>query len=124
MDFTQRKEIGESIDSSFNQLVLTKGYDHNYVLNGSTNAMSEAATVTGEKSGVVMKVYTTLPGIQFYTGNYVANEKGKKGAIYQMREGFCLETQYFPNAINEVNFESPLLVAGKKRKLATLYAFK
>lgn len=123
MDFTQGKEIGDSIDSSFNQLVLTKGYDHNYVLNGPSNAMSEAATVTGEKSGIVMKVYTTLPGIQFYTGNYVANEKGKKGAIYQMREGFCLETQYFPNAINEVNFESPLLAAGQKRKLATLYAF-
>ena len=71
-----------------------------------------------------MDVYTTTPGVQFYSANFLdGSDIGKDKAIYNMRNGFCLETQYFPNSINCSNFKSPILKAGEEYKHKTIYKF-
>lgn len=70
-----------------------------------------------------MRAYTDCPGVQLYTANFVEHEKGKNGAVYEKRDGFCLETQYFPNSANEENFASPILRAGETYETETVYAF-
>ena len=70
-----------------------------------------------------MKVFTDLPGMQFYIGNFINNENGKGGSVYTKRTGFCMETQYYPNACNEANFQSSVLKAGEKYDTTTIYQF-
>ena len=70
-----------------------------------------------------MKAYTDLPGIQFYSGNFITEQAGKQGAVYQKRHGFCLETQYYPNSVNEPGFEAPFLKAGETYRTKTSYQF-
>ncbi len=113
MDFREEKHIGRDIGSKFEQLVFAGGYDHNYVLDQESDTMRLAATAKSENSGIVMRIYTDCPGIQFYSGNFIQEHSGKNGTVYGKRQGFCLETQYFPNAVNQPGFESPLLVPGK-----------
>jgi aldose 1-epimerase len=124
MDFTEFTEIGKNISSDYEQIVFGKGYDHNWVLNVSGEAPEKAAEVIDENSGRIMEVYTTKPGVQFYSGNFL-NESyiGKGGVPYSIRTGFCLETQYFPNAMNTPHFPSPLLRAGEEYKRTTIYKF-
>lgn len=120
LDFTHPKPIGEDIGSSYPQLRQYGGYDHNYVLNGGN--YRNIATVTEPASGRVMKVFTDLPGVQFYTANSL-NTSGKNGAAYTKHHGFCLETQFFPNAVNLPWFPSPVFSAGEEFASTTTYQF-
>ena len=123
MDFTTPKKIGQDVDADFEQLIMAGGYDHNYALTRKKGEMREAAVVCCEESGIQMKVYTDLPGMQFYIGNFIEQENGKAGCVYGKRSGFCMETQYYPNACNEEKFESSLLKAGEEYHTTTVYAF-
>lgn len=106
MDFTQPKKIGEGIHAEFKQVQMTAGYDHNWVIDDWDGTLRHFATLKGPKSGRVMKVYTTLPGVQLYTGNFIEPMKGKEGAFYDKHYGVCLETQYFPDGVHHENFPS------------------
>lgn len=123
MDFTVPKRIGQDIDSDFAQLTLAGGYDHNWVLEGKENSPSHIATVEEPISGRKLEVYTDLPGVQFYTGNFIQDEKGKDGAVYTRRAGFCLETQYYPNTANEPAFPSAVFGPQRPYDTTTIYKF-
>ena len=123
MDFTQPKLIGKEIEADFEQLKLTGGYDHNYVLDKEDGALTWMARAYCEKTGIGMEAYTDCPAVQFYTGNFIGNEKGKNGAVYGQRHGFCLESQYCPNAVNDTHFKQPFLKAGEKYDTKTIYKF-
>jgi aldose 1-epimerase len=119
LDFIQTKTIGSRID----QLTQTRGYDHNYVLNSSNGSLAPAARVYEPDSGRVMEVYTTEPGMQFYTANGMRGIKGKNGKIYQRHYGFCLETQHFPDSPNKPNFPSVILRPGQTYNTQTVFKF-
>lgn len=124
-DFTNFYEIGERIDTNDQQLLFGKGYDHNYVLNKTGNELSLAAEVYENESGRAMEVYTTEPGLQFYSGNFLdGSDIGIEGTVYQKRLAFCLETQHFPDTPNHDNFPSILLKPGEKYRQETIYKFK
>ncbi|RGY97479.1 aldose epimerase family protein [Clostridium sp. AM58-1XD] len=124
MDFRKFKAIGEEIDCGYDQLEQAGGYDHNWVLNDYNGEVRLAAKARDRESGRVLEAYTDLPGIQFYTGNYIGQGVvGKEGCRYVRRQGYCFETQYFPNAINEKNFISTELKAGEEYKTTTIYRF-
>ena len=124
MDFKTLTPIGKNINSDYDQIIFGKGYDHNWVLNANGSLEVKAAQAVDENSGIVMDVFTSTPGIQFYSGNFLDGlGEGKNGAIYNIRNGFCLETQYFPNSINCDKFESPILKAGEVYKEKTIYKF-
>ena len=123
MDFRDSRRIGEDIDSDYEAIVLGQGYDHNWALNNDGN-FQKVATAKGDMSGIEMEVYTDLPGMQFYAGNFMDDEKGKEGAIYPKRGGFCFETQFFPDAIHHENFASPITKAKEEYHSVTGYRFK
>ncbi len=124
LDFNQFREIGESIDSDEEQMRFGGGYDHNYTLPESNDGTVPIAEVYSPVTGIAMQVYTDLPGIQFYSGNHMQDVPvGKNGAHYGYRGGFCMETQYWPNASMHKNFPSPLLKAGETFKSTTTYEF-
>lgn len=123
MDFTEPKRIGDEIDADFEQLKLTGGYDHNWVLNGGEGTRFHFATVEEPESGRIMQAYTDLPGVQFYTGNFQEKENGKEGAVYGKRHGFCLETQYYPNTANEAAFPSAVFGPDREYDTTTVYKF-
>ncbi len=120
MDFTRSHSIGEKIDQIPGN---PGGYDHNYVLN-SSGELSLAATVCDPKSGRVMEVSTTEPGVQLYTANYLDGSCiGKGGAVYNKRGALCLETQHFPDSPNQPNFPSTVLRPGEVYKHLTVHKF-
>lgn len=119
MDFRQEKTIGSDIEEEYDQLIYAKGYDHNFVLEET----EKFAKLTGNQSGITMQAETNMPGVQIYTGNFLDHVLGKDGAVYPTRAGVCLETQYFPNAVNEENFVTPLLEKNKKTAYWTRYSF-
>jgi Galactose mutarotase and related enzymes len=122
MDFTTLSLIGPGLESGYKQIDCGHGYDHNWVLNGE--GLKKAAEVVDENSGRVMEVYTTMPGVQFYSGNFLEETEGcKDGAVYRKRAGLCLETQYFPNALKHRDFPSPILRAGELYRHTTVYKF-
>lgn len=121
MDFTEFKEIGKEIDTDWEQLNLVQGYDHNFVLNDFTGKMREIAVA--KAAGRTMSVFTDLPGVQFYAGNNISPITGKDNKKYGVRAAFCLETQYFPNSINQEGFEKPVFNAGEKYDTTTIYKF-
>ena len=123
MDFTEEKTIGREIGADFEQLKLTGGYDHNFILDRTGEGQQLFAAVKGDQTGIVMEAYTDLPAFQFYTGNFVDHVKGKDGAVYEKRSGFCLESQYIPNAVNEEKEEKPILKAGETYDTTTTYKF-
>jgi len=124
MDFRKLTYIGENISSSYEQIVFGGGYYHNWIINNGGHKLAKAAEVFDEKSGCVMEVYTTKPGIQFYSGNFIKGvETGKGGTSYMKRSGLCLETQYFPNSVKHQNFPSPILKANEKYEHSTVYKF-
>ena len=122
-DFREMKEIGRDIEADDTQLRYAGGYDHNYALDKADGTMQLAARARGAKSGICMDVYTDCVGIQLYTGNFITPQTGKGGVQYDRRHAFCLETQYFPNAVNEKNFKSPVLKAGDTYRSVTKYCF-
>lgn len=123
LDFTVPKTIGKDIREPFQQLEFAGGYDHNFIIDGESGKMKLAAHALSERSGIKMDVYTDCPGIQLYSGNFIQNHRGKDGVTYDFRHGFCLETQYFPNGINQEGFESPILNPGDKYSTQTKYKF-
>lgn len=118
-DFSKGKKIGKDIRAKEHMLEIAKGYDFNYVLNGS--GVREVASAKGDKSGICMSVITDRPCMQFYTGNFLEGVKGKKTYGYQ--SAFCMETQGYPNACNVSEFESTLLEKGDVYRTYTCYKF-
>ena len=125
MDFREATAIGSRINDDFEQLKFGKGYDHNWILNKSAeNEMTLAATVYESTSGRYMEIYTTEPGIQFYSGNFLDGTiVGKSGKNYKFRDGFCLETQHFPDSPNQPNFPSTVLRPGETYETTTIHKF-
>ena len=123
-DFTKATAIGARIDQADEQLKFGNGYDHNFVLNKKNGDLSLAATVYESTSGRVMEVFTTEPGVQFYTGNFLDGSiKGKSGQSYPRRSGFCLEAQHFPDSPNQTRFPSTVLRPGKIYTQTSIYKF-
>lgn len=123
-DFRQPHPIGERVNAADEQIKLGKGYDHNFVLNRSGGSLALAARVTEPKSGRVMEVLTTEPGLQFYTGNFLdGSVKGKGGKPYPFRSGFCMETQHFPDSPNKPGFPSVVLKPSGRYQTSTVYRF-
>ena len=121
-DFRKPHAIGERINDKDQQLEYGKGYDHNFVLNGS--GMRLAARVIEPTTGRVLEVSTDQPGVQFYTGNFLDGTiKGNSGKTYNFRGGFCLETQHFPDSPNHPNFPSTELKPGQTFHSTTIFAF-
>jgi aldose 1-epimerase len=121
VDFTSATAIG----SRFDQLTGDpRGYDHNYVLRGDGKAPALAARVYDSESGRVMEMFTTEPGVQFYTANFLDGaQKGKGGVVYKKHQGFCLEAQHFPDSIHHPEFPSTVLRPGEKYTQTTIYKF-
>jgi len=124
MDFTRSTVIGARIDQRDEQLTAGRGYDHNWVLNNVTGSLAFAARVYEPRSGRVMEIYTTEPGIQFYSGNFLDGSiTGKGGQVYKQRYGLCLETQHFPDSPNKPGFPSTVLKPGQRYNSSTIYRF-
>ena len=124
MDFRTPQKIGERINEDYIELKQGIGYDHNWVLNKNNNELSWVATVTEASTGIELKVFTTEPGVQFYSGNYLNISKGKNSKSYPSRSGFCLETQHFPDSPNHNNFPSTVLNPGEIYTQTTIYQFE
>ena len=124
MDFRQPTKIGDRIEQDDEQLILGNGYDHNWVLNKEEGALALAARVFESQSGITMEVFTTEPGVQFYSGNFLDDRiTGKDGQIYHRRGGLCLETQHFPDSPNRPDFPSTVLEPGPKYQSTSTYLF-
>lgn len=126
MDFTEPKTVGKDINADFEQLKITGGFDHNWVIDGWDGTLRHFATVKGPESGRVLKAYTTLPGVQFYAGNFIDPQEGKEGASYTKRSGLCLETQFYPDAVHHPAFPSPIFGGenGRMYDSVTVYRFE
>jgi aldose 1-epimerase len=123
-DFREPHAVGERIAQKDLQLERGKGYDHNWVLSKVAGQLSLAARVREPRSGRVMEVETTDPGIQFYTGNFLDGTlHGKGGAVYQQRSGLCLEPQHFPDSPNHPRFPSTVLKPGETYHHSIVYRF-
>jgi len=124
LDFTEMKPIKSGIFSDDIQVVYGNGFDHNWVLNEKGDSLKQAAEVFDPLSGRRMEVYTTKPGLQFYSGNAIKSlQTGKYGIQYKPRSGFCLETQFFPNSMKHRHFPSPILLKGKEYRHKTIHKF-
>ncbi len=124
LDFTTAAVIGDRIDQDDEQLNFAGGYDHNWVINESDDALVLAATVFEPTTGRVLETYTTQPGLQFYSGNFLdGSATGHGGVVYHRRSGFCLETQHFPDSPNQPHFPSTLLRPGERYNQTTIYRF-
>lgn len=124
LDFTNAKPIGRDIGASHPQLAIGLGYDHNFVLDKENQGLTKAAEVFDPSSRRCLEVLTTMPGVQFYTADYLGKGRpGKEGHVYQPREGFCLETQFFPDAPNKPQFPSTFLNPGDVFSHQTVYRF-
>jgi len=124
LDFRVGDRIGARIRDGFDQMRIARGYDHNFVLALERRALSPAARVVEPESGIVMEVDTTEPGIQFYSGNFLQSTRlGKLGIRYKPRDGFCLETQHFPDSPNHSQFPSTILRPGEEYRSRTEYRF-
>ena len=122
-DFSRATALGSRINEADDQLVLGKGYDHNFVLNKKGHELSLAASVYEPSSGRAMEMWTTEPGMQLYTGNFLDKVHGKAGKIYDYRGGFCLEAQHFPDSPNKPSFPSTVLKPGQRYTQTTVYKF-
>ncbi len=124
LDFRDLHAIGERINSTEPQMVLGRGYDHCYVIDGRPGVLRLAASVVHQSSGRMMEVLTTEPGMQFYSGNFLdGTQIGKGGARHVHRSGFCLETQHFPDSPNQPAFPSTQLGPQDRYESETIYRF-
>ncbi len=119
-DFCESTQIGSRINDQNQQLTLGNGYDHNYVLNQVKNPQ---ISVTDPTTGRVLEISTTMPGVQFYTGNFLDGSETGRGGPVGFRSGLCLETQFFPDSPNQPTFPSPVLRPGEKYIEKTVYRF-
>ncbi|MEO6001882.1 MAG: aldose epimerase family protein [Opitutus sp.] len=123
-DFTKPHSIGERIDAPDEQIKFGLGYDHNFVVDGAPGELRPVATVHERTSGRTMDVLSTEPGVQFYSGNFLdGTAVGKSGAVYGYRTGFALETQHFPDSVNQPKFPSTILRPGETYRSTTVYRF-
>lgn len=122
-DFRVAKTIGRDINEKFDQLIYGLGYDHNFAIDKDAPGFEKIATAYSKKTGIQMDVWTDCIGVQLYTGNFMEGEIGPNGHSYVKRGAFCLETQYFPNAINETNFVCPITEAEVPYETKTTYVF-
>ncbi|WP_026493086.1 aldose epimerase family protein [Butyrivibrio sp. XPD2002] len=122
-DFRKEKVIGLEIDADDEQLRLGGGYDHNFIIDNADGTRRTFATVTCPESGITMQCSTTLPAFQFYAGNCLDADGGKDGAVYKNREGFCLETQIYPDAIHHSNFPDAVFGPEREYDSMTVYRF-
>lgn len=124
-DFRNLTAIGLRINEENIQLKYGKGYDHNYILNrGTSESLFHAARALGDLSGIVMDVFTTEPGLQFYSGNFMQGKNVfKNGSRDEFRTAFCLETQHFPDSPNRPDFPSTVLDKGQSYQSSTIYKF-
>ncbi len=127
MDFRAPHPIGERINADYEsiQCLKTPGYDHNYCINQTAeNELTFAARAEDQSSGRTMEVFTTEPGVQFYSGNFLdGTDKGKDGCRYTLHGGFCLETQHYPDSPNQPQFPNTILRPGEKLTSQTIYKF-
>lgn len=124
MDLRRPTPIGAHIGEDFPQLLQAGGYDHNWVVNGESGTLRPIARAVSPVTGITMEALSTLPGVQFYTANFLTGcPAGKGGVSYDKRWGFCLETQFFPDSPNHENFPSCVLRAGKPFKSTTAFRF-
>ncbi len=122
-DFRKLTTIGTRINENNEQLKYAKGYDDNFVLNSPGQLGTVAARVEEPGSGRVLEVFTTQPGIQFYTGNFLDGKMHGIGGVYRYRSALCLETQHFPDSPNQPNFPSTVLHPGEQYHNTTIYRF-
>jgi aldose 1-epimerase len=123
-DFTKATAIGARISSDDEQIKLGRGYDHNFVINRKSPKLELTARVLEPETGRVLEVYTTEPGVQFYSGNFLNGKLvGKNGHAYQQRDGFALETQHYPDSPNHPEFPNTILRPGKTYRSETIYKF-
>ncbi len=120
MDFRESKRLGQDIAADDEQLRFGNGYDHNFVLDGK----GIAATLYSQDSGIKMTVETDMPGMQLYTGNYLDDPTGKRGAVYEKYSGVCFETQFWPDSVNKDNFPGGILKADEEFTSCTTYKFE
>ncbi len=123
LSFVDGKKIGKEIDADAVQLKNGQGYDHNFCINGYDGTLKTAAKVKGDESGIELTVKTTLPGIQFYSGNFLNGMKGKNNISMERRTGFCLETQFYPDTPNNAHFPPCVFSPEKPYKSKTVYSF-
>ncbi len=124
MDFRSTHEIGARINDDFQQLIFGKGYDHTYVLNKKDGELSFCAKAVSPKTGIIMETYTTEPGVQLYTGNWMTGEfVAKGGHHYPMRSAFCLETQHYPDSINKLEYPNIILRPEEVFESQTIFKF-
>jgi aldose 1-epimerase len=123
-DFTTPQRLGARIGEPHEQLLLARGYDHNFVLDSTDGSLALAATVVEPASGRRLEVLTTEPGVQLFTANHFAGKVvGKAGRAYEKHGGFCLETQHFPDSPNQPNFPSTILRPGTTFRSTTVFRF-
>jgi len=120
-DFRVAKPIGRDIGADDEQLRQCGGYDHNFCINGKAGTLRLAAKAQDEQSGRKLEVWTDLPGVQLYTGNFLNGEAGKGGIALEKHFGFCLETQYYPDTPNQPSFPSCRLKAGETFRSLTVF---
>ncbi|MDR0835388.1 MAG: galactose mutarotase [Tannerella sp.] len=124
MDFRDPYEVGARINADFKQLIIGKGYDHTYILNKRGGELSFCARCLSPKTGIAMEVFTTEPGVQLYTGNWMTgNFVGKNGQRYPKRAALCLETQHFPDSPNKPDYPTTTLRPGETFDSQTVFAF-
>lgn len=124
MDFRSPAPIGAHIHEDFDQLNHARGYDHNYVIDGAIGGLRTAAKAYSLTTGITLEAETTLPGVHFYTANFIPKQcPGKSGYAYGPRHAFCLETQFFPDSPNQPAFPSAVLKAGDEYKHCTVFRF-
>ena len=124
LDFNRATAIGKRINEDYEQLVFGKGYDHNWVLaSGGGEGLTIAAEAYEPKSGRMLEVLTTEPGVQFYSGNFLDGSTGKGGKAYPRRSAFCLETQHFPDSPNHASFPTTLLKPNAVFQSHTVFRF-
>ncbi len=120
-DFRKAKPVGQSINADFEQIKMFGGYDHNFALDGRGYRLAAAARC--ENNGIEMSVFTDKPALQLYTSNGLPEGTYKDGARYGVHQAFCLETQYFPNAMKHSHYPSPVLKKGSEYNFTTEYRF-
>jgi aldose 1-epimerase len=124
LDFRQPVLLGARIDDPYPQVRIGGGYDHNFVVRGPVGELRLAARVVESRSGRVLEVLTTEPGVQLYSGNFLDGSiVGKSGRPYGKREGFCLETQHYPDSPNQPHFPSVVLHPGETYEQTTVFRF-
>jgi len=124
MDFTQPYKVGDRIDTDYEQMVFGKGYDHNWILNSGDESLNYAGYIYEPVSGRKMEIFTTEPGMQFYSGNFMdGSDVGHDGKVYPFRHGFVVETQHYPDSPNHDKFPTTVINPGEVYTSTTIYKF-